>query len=567
MQYFSLSDVINVKDINFLLKEATMRNVILVGLLLLISGILFAASESLVIIDFVNQDSQSKAFATTLNKDLLNIFGKSTHFRVIMGRDVVNARKSLNIATSGNAVLNADEAGKIGDKLNASIVVWGTTHRVNNTHFRVTVDMRSQQTGAINRFSIQLPQERKSRERIMRDDMLVRIQSFSKEEMQKLVDIAIQQYNIREFANAERQFLLIVSLDPGNADALFYLAEMQFRGSNFIEAINYADRGLATDPEHIRLLEVLTSAYTQLRNFDEAIVSRLKLANIRGDKLDHKLLADLYNFSENYVEALLSLERALAIDPDFIVAREAFADIAYDQGMHSRAIPHLEYLADANPEDEVHARKLAFSYARTGQLDKAIERYLNMIQMDRNNINAYINLGNAYRQLAVENRQEADRYNRLALSTFQDAKRTNITNARTATRVELLIANVYLTLNDLTNAERFANSTRQMDPTTHEAFFILGEIAQRRGASIHANFVDLQRLTDSNTIFGREQDEAIARRERAKAEAHTHFNRADSFFRDAARLAESDRVRDDINSRIRDNRRNIEDTKPDFFSN
>jgi tetratricopeptide (TPR) repeat protein len=542
-----------------------MRNIILIGLLLLVSGILFAATEHLVVIDFVARDRDSRTFAGTLNKDIANIFGKSEHFKVIMGRDVANAKRALHI-TNTSANISADEAGRYGEHLNASIVVWGTTEKVNNTTFRVAVTMRSQRTGSINTFNIQLPQERRSRETMMREDMLTRIQNFSKEEMEKLVAIAIQQYNNREFATAERQFLQIISIDPGNADALFYLADMQFRASNFTEAIEYSNRGLVTDPSHIRLLEVFSEAHTRLGNFNEAITSRVDLSNIRGDKLDHKILADLYKAIENFTEALLSAERALAIDPEYTVARETFADIAYDNRLYDRAIPHLEFLADANPEDEEYARKLAFSYARTGQLDKAIERYQNMIRNDRNNINAYINLGNAYRQLADENPREADRYNRLALNTFLDAKKTNISNVRSATRVEASIANVYLTLNDLTNAERFANSTRQLDSSSHEAFIILGLIAQRRGVSLFNSFVELQRQTDSGNHFGTELDNLISRRERTKADAHSQFNRADGFFRDAHRVAETDRLRSDINSRISGNRQYIENTKPDFFN-
>ena len=256
-----------------------------------------------------------------------------------------------------------------------------------------------------------------------------------------------------------------------------------------------------------------------------------------------------------------ALEKGLALDKSNEPCMALYSDITYDNQMFVQAIPYLESLVDLKPDNDDYARRLAISYQRTGQLDKAIERYRSIIAADKTNFRAWQNLAGAFRTMAVENPSQATRHNREALSAYQEALKLTPGNAR----IEVSIADTYNSLGELANAERFANSARQKQANLFEASIILGDIAQKRGISAYNAYVDLQNTTDRGNLFGKELDEAIARRDKTRADAHSSFNSAQQFFREALDNADSDRVQSEIRSRIQTNRQYIENTKPDNF--
>ena len=97
-----------------------------------------------------------------------------------------------------------------------------------------------------------------------------------------------------------------------------------------------------------------------------------------------------------------------------------YATFAYDNKDYEKAIPHLEFVTNIYPDSEEMGRKLAISYQRTGRLEEAIENYKALIARDNQNTRAYLNLGAAYRAISYE--RDADKYNRLALETYQNWK-------------------------------------------------------------------------------------------------------------------------------------------------
>jgi len=520
------------------------------------------ASETLVIIGFQAIDGNSRYITNMLeSRDLNALFSSSDHFRHIMGREVSNIMRTEGI-TSTMERLSSDEAAQIGAKLDASIVIWGTVVSINNTQFRMSGTMRSMRTGNVSQFSFLVERDRNQREDALRTELYQKISDFSKSELSRLFDMALQHYHNRTFESAETMFLRVVGIDKENLDAYYYLGIMQFEQNRFGQAVDYYNQGLTVDPYNETLLLSVANAYRRQGLTNQAIEALEKVAESKSDKNIYYNIALLYNERGLSNEVMDVLDKALEIDPEFEEAHTLYADTSYDNRNFEKAIEHLLFLSEQKPDDDEVARRLALSYQRTGQLDRAIERYLAIIETDKNNNRAYVNLANAYRAIALENPNDATRYNRLALQAFSDALRLNPNNAR----IEISISDVHLALNDLTNSERFANSARQRQNDLYEASVILGTIAQRKGIEIYNNYVELQSITDSGNLWGQELNDTIARRDRTRAEAHTLFNQSESFFREALEKTDVDRIKNDINHRIQGNQQYINLTRPDFFN-
>ncbi len=540
-----------------------MKKIILAVIALMVLANVFAAgTEKLVIIGFDAIDRDSRYIKTMLDRrDINTVFGSDDHFELIIGRPVSNVMKDKKISASMDE-LSSDDAGIIGEALDASIVVWGTIVKVSDTMFRISGSMRSQRSASLQRFSFEVSRERNQRENAFRENLLTALRNFSMGEMSKMFDIALQQFNNKQYDSAESQFLRVVSIDRDNLDAYYYLGYIQFDQNRFAKAVEYYNQGLDIDPSNERLLLYVSEAYRRQGLLDKAIESLEKVAENNSDQRIYLNIAMLYKDRGLSTEAMNALDHALEIDSDYEAAHELYAEIAYDNNFFEKAIPHLVFMTDSKPDNEEFARKLALSYQRTGQLNKAIERYQSIINQDKNNLRAYLNLSSAYRAIAQENHNEADKYNRLALQAFLEAKRINPDNAR----VEISISDVYLALNDLTNAEKYANSANAKQDDLFEASQILGTIAQRKGIDKYNSYVELQTQTDSGRLYGKELDDTIVRRDKTKAEAHTLFNQADKFFKEAQRKAGSERIKNEINNRIQTNQQYINQTKPDFFN-
>lgn len=540
-----------------------MKKIILAMIsLILLSNVFAAGAEKLVIIGFDAVDRDSRYIKTMLDRrDINAVFGADEHFELVFGRPVTNVMRDEKIEANME-ILTSTEAGVIGEKLDASIAVWGTIVKVSDTMFRISGSMKSIRSDTVARFSFEVSRDRNQREQALRSQLLARLHEFSKGEMSKMFDIALQQFNNKQFDSAETQFLRITRIDPSNIDAYFYLGWIQFEQNRFSRAVDYYNMGLDIDPENERLLLYVSEAYRRQGLLDKAIEALEKVAESKSDKLIYINIAQMYKDRNVINSAMETLDKALALDPEFEAAHNLYAEIAYDNRLFEKAIPHLVFITNLRPDDEDAARKLALSYQRTGQLTKAIERYQEIIAQDKNNVRAYLNLASAYRAIAFENTAESNKFNRQALQAFLEARKIDTENAR----IEVSIADVYYALNDMQNAERFANNAKQKQSDLHEASTILGMVAQKRGIDKYNTYVELQNRTDSGNLFGRELDDTIALRDKTKAEAHTFFNQADKFFKEALGVADSERVRSDLNSKIQMNQQYINQTKPDFFN-
>jgi protein O-GlcNAc transferase len=128
----------------------------------------------------------------------------------------------------------------------------------------------------------------------------------------------------------------VLRIEPGNADAHYYLGMMACQDGRFAEGAEYARKAVINAPEHARGYVLLGRALHALRRQDEAVKS-LKHAIALTPNLAqaHSHLADILSDSGRKAEAVESYDRALALAPD------AFDDW-FNRGLALQAIGRRE---------------------------------------------------------------------------------------------------------------------------------------------------------------------------------------------------------------------------------
>jgi protein O-GlcNAc transferase len=120
-------------------------------------------------------------------------------------------------------------------------------------------------------------------------------------------------------AEAAARYAEVLLLEPGNADAHFYLAMMSCQSGRFAEGVEYARKSLAREPRDARAHVLLGRALSALERREEALTSLERAIAVAPDLAQaHGHRADVLGELGRYEEAVESYNRALALAPDVV---------------------------------------------------------------------------------------------------------------------------------------------------------------------------------------------------------------------------------------------------------
>ena len=154
-------------------------------------------------------------------------------------------------------------------------------------------------------------------------------------------------------AEAAARYAEALRIEPGNADAHYYLGMMSCQHGRFGEGAEHARKALAGDPRHARAHVLLGRALGALEQRDEALTSFDRAITLAPDFAQaHGHRADVLRELGRNPEAVESYDRALALAPDVIedwVSRGA-ALIAV--GRYEDAIVSFDRALTLKPDSE-----------------------------------------------------------------------------------------------------------------------------------------------------------------------------------------------------------------------
>jgi protein O-GlcNAc transferase len=120
-------------------------------------------------------------------------------------------------------------------------------------------------------------------------------------------------------ADAVARYAEVLRLEPGNADAHYYLGMMSCQSGRFAEGAEYARKSLTREPRHARAHVLLGRALSALERREEALTSFQQAVALAPDLAQaHGHRADVLGELGRNEEAVESYDRALALAPDAI---------------------------------------------------------------------------------------------------------------------------------------------------------------------------------------------------------------------------------------------------------
>lgn len=273
------------------------------------------------------------------------------------------------------------------------------------------------------------------------------------------VNLALQAPLGPRYSRAAANYREYVRLDPASPRVLYKLAFALYGDGRGREAIDVLKNALAQEPR-----------------FAEG----------------YYLLGLCLRDAQRLQDARAALERAIAIDPAMLHAREELADLFAALGRTEDRLRQLDALAALSPSASREVA-LGLDYARAGQPERAILTLGHAAEHYPDDPYAYVALGRVWLELAP---QRGDALNK-ALTALEGAVGTN-----DSSEALMLFGRALLMTHDDDSAERMLQDATQREPVEPLAFYYLAEAAERLRHWEQAR----QALRDYQALHGEEDD-------------------------------------------------------------
>lgn len=186
-----------------------------------------------------------------------------------------------------------------------------------------------------------------------------------------------------DYPQAIKLYRQIVSAYPSDVEAYLRLGRLLEGEEQFDEAIGVLTQGLTVDAEMPELYNQLASVHNALRKFDRALHYARRYVEVsRGAENAYDTLGLTYSAMSDYPNARAQFERALAIRPDFEIARVHLANTYAREGRLAAADRELQRYIDSAPSPAERSRgwgNRAWIARQRGRLDVA-ERHVANIE-------------------------------------------------------------------------------------------------------------------------------------------------------------------------------------------
>jgi len=525
------------------------RKILLSLSVVILASSLMAANMKVAILDFAKKDRNSDyVVKSMMSRDLERVFKDAESMELIDLKDSQKLAEKSGYTNLFYAYIADIKA--MGTELEADIVVWGEVQESPSGLYRVTAKILSMKSLEVVQISFDVEKSSKPRREKLSENLLTKIKEFSTGEVSKLFGIATQQFNSKNFPEAERAFLSLLEIDPENVDANFYLGLIKFNAQDFGQAVQYYNSGLELDPENVDLLNFVSKAYERMGDVDSAADALRRINDIEPDKEILLRIGDLYADVEYYEQAAEAYNEALELDPEFGEAYMQLAQLYYDQDFYDAAIEPFEAAVRAFPDDEDLQRNLARCYDRTGKIDSAIAQYKSIIAEQPENVRAYLNLTNAY--LATE---QFD----LALETASQLLEMDPDD----TNALILLANAHNSLKNYQKAREAAEAVIKIDAEKYQPYRIISDLSFERGYDKYEEFLELEEK--AKTVYGEEADRLVDERDRVKQVAYEFFEVSKEYLNMAKTKSSNNSEIRYINSRMETLNQLLKATEKDFF--
>lgn len=512
-----------------------------------LTSVLTATTIKVAVLPLKRTDSASKYIQKFLTiRDLQHTFDTNQNYALMDMKQTAATFKEQDIEDIDE--MDKPDMAAIGKELGADVLVMGTINSIDQNTFSILFRIYSVRTDDLKTIKVAVEKEKRKRWDVLEKNFLAKLDSVISEELDKIGVMAVQDFQSEDYVNSEMKFNSVLSFNPNDKNAYYYLGLIAQKQKNYDKAISNLTRAMpdTLSIKSVKILQAMVNVYEEAKNTAMLLTTLEQMANLQNDEELWLSIANRYVDNNQKNKAKTALEQALKINPDYMKGTVRMAFLLYDNEQYREAIPYLEKAANDNPDNDLYAKRLAFSYQKSGMIAEAIARYEKIVSSDPTNKKAYLNLAGLYRAAATEASDAAviADMNQKALQTLNRLKSVDPNDATMFIR----LADTYLAMNMITEAEGASNTALSKDSNLYQPFIILATINQRRGTEKYNQFVDLEKAFLK--AFGQTANRLDKERKAAKAAANGFFRKADEQLRAAKARTNEPEVISDINSKI-----------------
>ena len=202
----------------------------------------------------------------------------------------------------------------------------------------------------------------------------------------------------QQWDKAQEIYQNIIDFVPDEKEAWYGLGEAYFHGvMDYVRALEAFEKVIKMDPEFTLAYRHIFDIYTDHELFDHGFNRAIQLVALYPEKAwGHSYLGDMLRGKKQNLEALDAYERAVELDPEFVIAYRKIFDVYREEKLFDRAISRSKQLVRLHPRKIWPYGFLAAMYRETGQFDLSVETYQKGLQVNPQNYNTIDNLGYVY---------------------------------------------------------------------------------------------------------------------------------------------------------------------------
>ena len=215
-----------------------------------------------------------------------------------------------------------------------------------------------------------------------------------------LMTEAAQLYESGDIAGAKSTFELIITMEPGNADALFGLGVLEEQVNNIAGAKKHYESAVASEPNHAPSLVNLGDALREEGQFEAAIKLLERAASLAPEiPLVHNNLGIALHQGGLIDRAVSVFQKALALAPDFAEAHCNLGAVFADLDKFQQAINCFERALELDPNFAPAMANLGNAFNSLHRIEEGINALEKAVRIDPNLVYAYAKLAIVYERM------------------------------------------------------------------------------------------------------------------------------------------------------------------------
>jgi tetratricopeptide (TPR) repeat protein len=204
---------------------------------------------------------------------------------------------------------------------------------------------------------------------------------------------------------AARDFRTAAGLDPAATRPLEALGDVLFQSQQYDRAVAAYERCARLDDRSAQVTYKLALARFRARDIDASIAALKDTLRLDERSADaHYLLGLCLREQHRVPDAIKALERAVALSPGLVPAREELADLYGSLDRHAQELDQLHMIAGLDRGHVTRQVAIGTAQARAGQWDLAVLTLGSALELSPNEPEIYGALGRVWLERPREDR-------------------------------------------------------------------------------------------------------------------------------------------------------------------